>query len=300
MAADRQRIFISYSHSDARWLERLTRVLAPLVRADRVDLWDDSQIKPGAEWQSEIDEALGRADVAVLLVSASFLASSFISGIELPTILHRWKAGQLAVVWVAVSPALYELTPLSEIQAANDPGRPLSELSGSKIDAELVRIARLITSGSAVTAVGRALKTADAITYQLSDVTGLGNRKAPPSVVAAQVNGKVELHQRVSPHAPAKVVETITLEDLSRLTDRQRQLIETFEAAMYVEFDRWNELYRRQAVLTIGEKRIMQHSARQMCGNLTNILNFLDELGKSLSDHYGEVKFICSQIVAPD
>jgi hypothetical protein len=299
MAADRQRVFISYSHNDARWLERLTLVLAPLVRDDRIDLWDDRRTQPGAQWRSAIDEALDAADVAVLLVSASFLASSFITEIELPTILQRWKAGQLAVVWVAVSPALYEVTSLSEIQAANDPRRPLSELSRSQVDTELVRVARLITSGSAVTAVGRALGTADKITYQLSEMVGLGKRERPPSIVAAPVNGTIELRQRVSVHGPTKVIETITPEDLGRMTDRQRQLIETFEAAMYVEFDRWNDLYRRQATLTVNEKQVMQQSAKQMCKNLTNILDFLAAIGKNLADHYSEVRFVCSELTAP-
>ncbi len=298
MAADRQMIFVSYSHADVRWLQRLTLVLAPLVGEDRIDLWDDRRIQPGAQWQTEIDEALNAADVAVLLVSASFLASTFINESELPTILERWKAGQLAVAWVAVSPALYEVTPLGQIQAANDPRRPLSELRHSAADEELVRIARLITSGSAVTAVGRALKTVDKITYQLAEMTGQGRRAGPPSVVAAPVNGTVELHQHVVPGEPAIVVETITPEDLVRLSDRQLQLIETFEATMYVEFDRWNDLYRRQATLTVGERQVMQSSAKQMCRDLTNIITFLDGIGKSLTDHYMEVRFICDNIAA--
>ncbi len=67
MAADRQRIFVSYSHSDVQWLRRLTLVLDPLVRGHQIDLWDDSRIQPGAQWRSEIEEALDAADVGVLL-----------------------------------------------------------------------------------------------------------------------------------------------------------------------------------------------------------------------------------------
>jgi TIR domain len=296
MAAERQRIFVSYSHSDVQWLQRLTLVLAPLVRDDRIDLWDDRRIQPGAQWRGMIDEALDAADVAVLLVSASFLASPFIRQFELPSILERWKAGQLAVVWVAVSPTLYEVTPLKGIRAANDPGRPLSELNDSAIDTELVRIAQLITSGSAVTAVGRALRTVDNITYQLADVAGVGERQGPPSVVAAPTNGTVELHRRVSADQPAEVVETITPEDLGLLTDRQRQLIETFEASMYVEFDRWNDLYRRKTTLTINERQVLKSSAQQMCFDLTHIIDFLSGIGKNLIDHYVEVRFICNNV----
>lgn len=293
MAADRQRIFVSYSHSDVQWLRKLTLVLDPLVRGHQIDLWDDRRIQPGAQWRSEIDEALDAADVGVLLVSASFLASDFINQVELPLILEQWRAGQLAVVWVAVSPALYEVTPLNEIQAANDPRQPLSELDDSAIDAEFVRIARLITSGSAVTAVGRALRTVDEITYQLADITGSGQRQGPPSIVAAPVNGTVELHRQTYPGQPAVVVETITAADMSRLPDRQRQLIESFEASMYVEFDRWTMLYPRRATLTVDEEQALKSSAKQMCHDLTNILGFLSAIGKDLQDHYAEVNYIC-------
>jgi len=298
MAADRQMIFVSYSHDDVGWLDRLTLVLTPMVGQDRIRMWDDRRIQPGAQWQAEIDEALNAADAAVLLVSASFLASPFISGTELPAILRRWKHGQLAVVWVAVSPALYEATPLSQLQAANDPELPLSRLDDSAVDAELVRIARLITSGSAVTAVGRALKTVDSITYQLAEMTGEAPRTGPPSVVAAPVDGTVELHRQVAPGGPAEVVERITPEDLVRLTDRERQLIDAFEETMYRGFDRWTDLYRRRAALTASERQEMQSSAKQMCHDLTNIIDFLDGIGKNLTDHYMEVKFICNNVAA--
>ncbi len=232
------------------------------------------------------------------LVSASFLASDFINQVELPLILEQWRAGQLAVVWVAVSPALYEVTPLNEIQAANDPRRPLSELDDSTIDAEFVRIARLITSGSAVTAVGRVLRTVDAITYQLADITGADQRQGLPSIVAAPVNGTVELHTQISPDQPAVVVEKITAADLSRLTDRQRQLIESFEASMYAEFDRWNMLYPRRATLTVDEEQVLKSSAKQMCHDLTNIIGFLAAIGKNLQDHYAEVSYICHNVAS--
>lgn len=92
------------------------------------------------------------------------------------------------------------------------------------------------------------------------------------------------------------MVETITAEDLVRLPNHQGQLLETYEASMYREFDRWNNLYRRQTTLTVEEKQVFTSSLIQMCGDLTNILDFLEWLGKSLSDHYGEVRFLCRKI----
>jgi hypothetical protein len=80
-------IFVAYSQGDSAWLERLKTHLRPLVRGGTLELWEDTQLKPGTRWREEIEQALGRASVAVLLISADFLASDFIAGIELPSSL---------------------------------------------------------------------------------------------------------------------------------------------------------------------------------------------------------------------
>ena len=72
----RPRIFVSYSHRDRKWLRELVDVhLAPLVRSAQVSVWEDRQIQVGDEWHLAIAEALGSADIAILLVSPDFLAS---------------------------------------------------------------------------------------------------------------------------------------------------------------------------------------------------------------------------------
>ena len=72
----RSGIFISYSHDDRDWLDRLRTHLAPYVRGEGLDLWDDTKTAPGTDWAIEIDNAIGRARVAVLLVSPECLASN--------------------------------------------------------------------------------------------------------------------------------------------------------------------------------------------------------------------------------
>ena len=71
----RTKIFISYSHADKEWLDRLRRHLKPLVREGDLDCWDDTHIRPGDDWKQEIENALDTAQVAVLLISADFFAS---------------------------------------------------------------------------------------------------------------------------------------------------------------------------------------------------------------------------------
>jgi hypothetical protein len=74
-------VFLSYSHQDEIWKDRVSTRLRVL---GELDIWDDRRIDLGATWRPEIQAALEGADVAVLLISADFLTSSFILEQEIP------------------------------------------------------------------------------------------------------------------------------------------------------------------------------------------------------------------------
>jgi hypothetical protein len=137
-------VFISYSHKDKRWLGELNTMLQPLVRMGKIKPWDDTMITSGNKWREEIYKALGLAKVAVLLVSKEFLASDFINKNELPKLLEGAERDGLTILWVAVQPSLYRLTPIAHYQAANDPERPLAALPRWKREKELVTICEKI------------------------------------------------------------------------------------------------------------------------------------------------------------
>jgi formylglycine-generating enzyme required for sulfatase activity len=137
----RDQVFISYSHADSEWLERLQTMLAPLQRQGALDVWADTRIQPGQLWKEEIQKALARAKVAVLLVSPDFLASEFIHKDELPPLLEASSKEGVTILWVPVRPSLYKATTIAHFQAAHDPKTPLSMLPLAQQEAELVRIA---------------------------------------------------------------------------------------------------------------------------------------------------------------
>lgn len=132
----RTQVFISYSHIDTKWLQRLQVHLKPLVREGRIILWDDTQIQSGIKWQDAIQQALNNTKVAVLLVSADFMASDFIFSKELPPLLAAAESDGAIVIPVIVSPCSFERTALAQFQSVNPPSAPL--LGMSKIKQELV------------------------------------------------------------------------------------------------------------------------------------------------------------------
>ncbi|HXU28974.1 MAG TPA: toll/interleukin-1 receptor domain-containing protein [Thermoanaerobaculia bacterium] len=85
-------VFVSYSRHDREWKDRLVHHLEVLEREGLLDVWDHSRIPVTTDWLPEIEGAITRAKVAVLLVSVDFLRSDFIRNQEVPEFLVRRKA----------------------------------------------------------------------------------------------------------------------------------------------------------------------------------------------------------------
>ena len=142
---NRTKVFISYSHEDSEWLRQLQTHLKPLEREGIIDLWDDTRIIPGQKWNKEIQDALDATRVAVLIVSAHFLASDFIAENELSPLLEAAKQGGAVVLPVIVSPCRYTHTAdLGKFQAVNDPSKTLVDLSEGDRNRVWVELTELI------------------------------------------------------------------------------------------------------------------------------------------------------------
>lgn len=133
-------LFISYSHEDQEWIQKIRIWLAPLEQKGLVRIWTDGDIKPGQEWRKEIEQALTEAKAALLLVTQNFLASDFIQTRELPSLLEAAREKGLVILWIAVAECLYEDSPIERYQAMNDPKRPLAKLKPDELDSALKAI----------------------------------------------------------------------------------------------------------------------------------------------------------------
>jgi WD40 repeat protein len=135
----RRGVFVSYSHADTRWLKRLQIHIEPLVRDGGIEIWDDTSLKPGSDWRAEIEKALASAKVAILLVSADFLASRFIATEELPRLLDAAKRDGTVILPLIVGPSRFEASALARFQAINPPSEYLTKLPGWKRDEFFVK-----------------------------------------------------------------------------------------------------------------------------------------------------------------
>ena len=122
----KQTIFISYSHNDKEHLERLLIHLAPLKKQGMLDLWVDTHLRAGDKWKLEIQKALDRATVAVLIVSADFLASDFVVENELPPLLRGAEEKGVRIIPFIAKPCRFTRDGnLKHFQSINDPKEAL-------------------------------------------------------------------------------------------------------------------------------------------------------------------------------
>lgn len=126
----RNQVFVSYSHADAEHLARLKVHLRPFERQGVVNVWADTQIGAGQRWRYEIEDALSRAAVGILLVSADFLASDFVVDNELPPLLAAAQAEGVQILPVVLKPcAFLDVPEIAQFQAVNNPDAPVISLA---------------------------------------------------------------------------------------------------------------------------------------------------------------------------
>jgi hypothetical protein len=128
----RAKVFVSYSHKDASWLNMCEKAFGRGVYAKVLEIWSDKKLTASANWPKTIEGTIASSRVALLLVSKSFLQSDFIANRELTTILNRHATGELEIWWVPIdeiSDTDLRLAGLTNIHAACPANKPLSKLT---------------------------------------------------------------------------------------------------------------------------------------------------------------------------
>ena len=135
-------VFISYSHKDEKWKDRLVTHLGVLKKEGLLDQWDDRRIGAGEDWHQEIKKAMSSAKVAVLLVSADFLSSNFILGEEVPHLLERRKKEGIHIFPIILRPCAWKHVKwLAQMNLRPKDGKPITSGDENQIETELAAIA---------------------------------------------------------------------------------------------------------------------------------------------------------------
>jgi hypothetical protein len=129
------------------YLDRILIHLRPVERSGKINLWSDTKIRAGDRWRDEIRKAVQEARVAVLLVSADFLASEFITTNELPPLLAAAEDEGARIIPVIVKPSRFVRDDsLSRFQALNDPKVPIIRMEEADREELYAKLAEVIES----------------------------------------------------------------------------------------------------------------------------------------------------------
>lgn len=117
--------FISYSHQDAQLLDKLHAHLAAIRREGLLETWTDREIHAGGEIDREVFAAMDEAELFLLLVSASFLDSSYCYEKEFQRALEKQAAGKAVIVPLILREVDWEIPALRKFKALPDDGKPV-------------------------------------------------------------------------------------------------------------------------------------------------------------------------------
>ncbi|MEM9387444.1 MAG: toll/interleukin-1 receptor domain-containing protein [Pseudomonadota bacterium] len=185
-------VFISYSHKDREWKDRIVSFLEGLRRQGYLEYrtWSDEEIRPGQEWPAVIRHAIDRAKVAILLLSADFLASEFINETEIEALLKRREEGHLDLVPVVARPCPWQLIDwLAKIQLHPAGATPLSGCEPHEIEEHLTDLALEVNRlmGHAAAGASEVLTESDVVTERGPSADahrGPGAPATPPPTAA--------------------------------------------------------------------------------------------------------------------
>ena len=149
------KVFISYSHADDLWREKLGKHLRLLEHQDLIKVWHDRCVTAGAHWAHTMEEKLRAADVILLLVSADFIASDYCYGIEMEVALEQDQSGRSRVVPILLRKCDWKSAPFAKCQVVPRDNIPIAmhahgeDAALAEIAAELRALAQELRSSTA-------------------------------------------------------------------------------------------------------------------------------------------------------
>nr|WP_275955362.1 toll/interleukin-1 receptor domain-containing protein [Mediterraneibacter glycyrrhizinilyticus] len=121
------KVFLSYCHVDEMYKEELDKHFAPLKRSNKVETWNDRELKAGTKFDDNIKSHLNQDDIIILLISSDFFASDYCYNIEMQRAIERANRRECILIPIIVRPCLWTETPIKDILALPKDGKPISK-----------------------------------------------------------------------------------------------------------------------------------------------------------------------------
>jgi hypothetical protein len=118
-------VFLSYAQKDEALKQEFEDYLAILQQNQLISGWVERQVQQGTDWSQNIDPRLLVADLILLMVSPSLLASGYCSGAEFRETFERNKTRRKAAL-VPISLHYVNLQGHSLESIACTPYKPVS------------------------------------------------------------------------------------------------------------------------------------------------------------------------------
>jgi len=122
------KLFISYSHKDEEFKDKLEEHLSGLLTSNRIDTWNDRKILPGERWDESIKRALHDSDIILLLVSSTFMSSGYIKDVEIVKAIEKHRAGEALIIPIVIRPCDFSsLRTITKFQALPKNAKPVTK-----------------------------------------------------------------------------------------------------------------------------------------------------------------------------
>ncbi len=119
-------VFFSYVKRDKMLRDRLEEHLSNLKYKGLVQTWHDRDILAGSDWLEQIDISMHNAQIILLLISSTFMASDYCYGKEMQQALQLHAQKKATVIPILLRPVLYTDAPFARLSMLPTNGKPVT------------------------------------------------------------------------------------------------------------------------------------------------------------------------------
>ena len=128
-------IFCCYAREDQHLLQRLKNHLMPLQRQGLIQIWSDTNINAGEDWQRAVQQHLETAEIILLLISSDFMASDYCYSHEMQRAMQRHEQQSARVIPIVLRHTYWRGAPFEKLKFLPTDAKPVIDRSWNEDEA---------------------------------------------------------------------------------------------------------------------------------------------------------------------